>query len=110
MILKSFIVLVINCFGYQNEPNGFDLLMFALGSFVLISFLVFYYDRIPKSNKSKTELDTPIYQTKDIFLESNSANASFVLAEKSTSTWIKVFAFVLILLMVFTPFQDFIYY
>jgi hypothetical protein len=84
--------------------------MFTLGSFVIISMLLLYYNRIPKSNHPISELDNPIYETKDILLQSNSADVSFVLAEKSTSTLIKVFAFVLILLMVFTPFQDFIYY
>jgi len=95
---------------YSSSEHLNQLLMFTLGSFVIISMLLLYYNRIPKSNHPISELDNPIYETKDILLQSNSADVSFVLAEKSTSTLIKVFAFVLILLMVFTPFQDFIYY
>lgn len=109
--MKFKIMIALNCFGpypYGYYPTAYDLLMFALGSLVIISFLVFYYHKIPKSNNSKTVLDHPIYQTKDILLKSNSANASFVFVEKTASSWIKVLAFVLIILMAFTPFQDFL--
>lgn len=176
MILKPFL-LVINCFGYQNDPNGYDLFMFGLGSFVVISILFFYYNNIPKSNFEendmeierkvsrlpkliiylliiipsimilvdlfdfgnlftvfdifmlislttlilyfnispeikkivyKPQLDNPIYQTKDILLQSNSAEASFVIGKKSTSTLVKVLVFVLIFSFAFTPFQEFL--
>lgn len=80
--------------------------MFSLGSFVIISFLLFYYNRIPKGNAPKSELNSLIYQSKDILLQSDSANVSFVLAEKTTSSWIKILAFVLTLYIVFTPFQE----
>ena len=49
--------LVINCFGYyDSEPNAFDLLMFALGSIVIVSMLLFYYNRIPKSNRKEDDV------------------------------------------------------
>lgn len=57
MILKSF-SLVINCFGYQNDPNGYDLFMFGIGSLVVISFLLWYYNNIPKSNFKKVDSQT----------------------------------------------------
>lgn len=101
-------ILVINCFGYQNDPNGFDLLMFALGSLVVISILSFYYSKIPKSNTSTNKLDNPIYQTKDILLQANSAEVNFAIPEAKTSVIVKVLAFVLILFFAFTPFQEFL--
>lgn len=93
---------------FQQPLSAYDLLIFALGSFVIISILLFYYNRIPKSNTQKSSLDSPIYQTKDILLQSNSADANFVIAKSITSTWVKVLAFVLILIFAFTPFQDFL--
>ena len=104
----NIIFLLINCFGYENEPNGYYLLMFGLGSFVLISFLLFYYNRIPKSNISHKDIENPIFQSSDILLHSNSAATSFVIAEDKTSTWVKVLAFVLILCVAFTPFHEFL--
>jgi len=109
VILKSYL-LVINCFpnSFQQQLSAYDLLIFALGSLVLISFLNFYYNKIPKSNTQKSSLDSPIYQTKDILLQSNSSDANFVIAKSITSTWVKLLAFVLILIFAFTPFQDFL--
>ena len=93
---------------YDRGLSAYDLMMFSLGSFVLISFLLFYYNRIPKSNPTKSNLDNPIYQTKDILLQSNAADANFVIAERTTSAWAKVLVIVLILYIAFTPFQEFL--
>ena len=95
------------CYNYFTL-SAYDLLMFGLGSIVLISILFFYYNRIPKSNISIDKLETPIYPTKDILLNLNSAETGFVIAESKTSTWVKVLAFVLILCVAFTPFQEFL--
>lgn len=81
----------------------YDLSIFGLGSFILVSILLFYYHRIPKNINSKEELDTPIYQSKDILLQSNSLDASFIIAEKTTSTWVKVITFIMIVIVAFTP-------
>ena len=94
---------VINCFGYNNEPNAYDLLMFALGSFVIVSILLAYYNRIPKSNSSKTQLENPIYQTKDILLQANSLDANFLIEQKTKSTFVKVIVYILIALVALTP-------
>ena len=94
---------VINCLGYKNEPNAFDLLMFSLGSFLVISILLFYYNRIPKSNDSISELDNTIYQTKDVLLQSNSNNTNLIITQSTTSTWVKVLAFILIAFVVIIP-------
>lgn len=95
------------CFGgcnnYYWSMSAYDLLIFALGSFVIISFLLFYYKRIPKSNHSITELDNPIYQTKDILLQSSSSDANFMITQNTTSAWVKILAFALIAFVVIIP-------
>lgn len=159
------------CYNYWSM-SAFDLLMFGLGSFILISILLFYYSKIPKSNfidgDNRTErktsrlpimlayllviipsiilsvdffnygnifsmfdtivlisittlivysnitpeikkrikisyLNNPIYQTKDILLQSNSLNVNFIIADKTTSTWVKVIIFIMIVVISFTP-------
>ncbi|ARV15637.1 hypothetical protein [Polaribacter sp. SA4-12] len=104
-------MIALNCFGpypFGYYPTAYDLLMFTLGSFVIISMLLFYYNRIPKSNDTISELDCPIYHSKDILLQSNSNDVSFFIDKKTTSTWVKILAFFLIIFMVFTSFQEFL--
>jgi hypothetical protein len=165
-------ILVINCFGYQNDPNGFDLLMFTLGALIVISILIFYYNNIPKSNFKENEiqtdrtisrwpkllvyllfivpaiimlveffnfgnlftsfdifmlsslaalilylnitpeirkivkrprLETPIYQTKDILLQSNSGDVNYIGVKETTSKWVKAFVYITIFLLVVFP-------
>lgn len=95
------------CFGGCNyfywSMSAYDLLMFGLGSFVIISFLLFYYNRIPKSNNPISELDNSIYQTKDILLQSSSSDANFIMTQSTTSAWVKILAFVLIAFVVIIP-------
>ena len=94
------------CFGgchFYFSLSAYDLLMFGIGSIILISILLFYYNRIPKSNSSKSDLQNPIYQSSDILLQSNSQEINFVIPEKTTSTWVKGFVFILIFLVVITP-------
>ena len=86
-----------------KQLSAYDLLMFTLGSFVVISILNFYYSRIPKSNNSISEFDTPIYQTNDIFLQSNSSSANLIITQSTTSTWVKVLVFILIAFVVIIP-------
>lgn len=95
------------CYSFKTL-SAYDLFIFTLGSIVIISILNFYYQRIPKSNNSINDSQNPIYQTKDILLQSNSAEASFVIAKRSTSILVKVLVFVLIFSFVFTPFQEFL--
>ncbi|OAD45459.1 hypothetical protein [Polaribacter atrinae] len=93
---------------FDRVITAYDLLIFALGSLVLISCLLFYYQKIPKSNTKKEILDNPIYPSNDILLQSNSTNVYFKIAERKTSTFVTILAGILILLVVFTPFQDFL--
>ena len=88
---------------YFNELSAFDLSMFALGSFVIICILNLYYNKIPRSNSSINELNNPIYQSRDILLQSKGNDINFVFAEKTTSTSVKVILFILIALVVITP-------
>lgn len=93
---------------FDRVLTAYDLLMFSFGSFVVISFLLFYYQKIPKNNSPKSKLDHPLYQSNDILLQSNSTDVSFKIAERKTSSLVTVLACILILLIAFTPFQDFL--
>lgn len=93
------------CYGYKTI-SAYDLLLFTLGSFVLISILLFYYNRIPKSNSSKSEFENPIYQSKDILLQSNNVDANFLITEKTTSTWVKFLVYILIVFVVIVPVNE----
>jgi hypothetical protein len=99
-----------NCFPntYSSSEHLNQLLLFALGSFVIISMLLLYYSKIPESTHPISELDNPIYQTKDILLQSNSADASFVMPETKTSVLVKIVTFILIVFLALTPFQEFL--
>lgn len=88
-------------FGY--DPSAYDLLMFALGSFVIISMLILYYNKIPKSKHAITALENPIYQSKDILLQINSNELTDFGVKETTSKWVKTFVYLTILLLVFFP-------
>lgn len=90
-----------NIFG--NPLSAYDLIIFTLGSLVVISILLLYYNRIPKSTKQISELENPIYQSKDILLQSKIEDANYLAVEKSTSFWVKVLVYIMIGIVVFTP-------
>jgi hypothetical protein len=52
---------------YEFGLDLFGLISFAIGSCIVISILGFYYNRIPKSNNSKTELNTPFINQKTFY-------------------------------------------
>tara|TARA_R110002126_G_scaffold291781_1_gene457955 strand:- start:26580 stop:26912 length:333 start_codon:yes stop_codon:yes gene_type:complete len=96
----------LNSIHFAPYEYGLDfaaLVLFSFGSFMVISILLFYYSKIPKSNAPKDELETPIYQSTDILLQSSSADANYLVTGKTTSTWVKGFVFVLFFLVVVTP-------
>jgi hypothetical protein len=95
-------------YGFGYSTTFFDLLMFALGSFVLISILILYYDKIPKSNNSKSEFDNPIYQSKDFLVKSINHNDGLLFNPKSLTISSKIIISVLIVVFVTAPFGDFI--
>ncbi len=87
----------------SKSLSFYDLSIFALASFILVSILFLYYHKIPKSNNSKPKFDNPLYQSKDILLQSNNLDANFILAEKTASTFTKTLVYILILIVAFTP-------
>jgi len=88
---------------FNEQLSAYDLLIFTLGSLFLISILLLYYNKILKNNNLISELINPIYQTKDIFLQSSINDANFIITQSSTSTWVKISAFVLIAFVVIIP-------
>lgn len=99
----------LNSIHFAPYEYGLDfaaLVLCSFGSFMVISILLFYYSKIPKSNSSKSEIQTPIYQSKDILLQSNQVDANFLIAEKTTSTWVKAIIFLFIAIVIFTPFYE----
>ncbi len=99
------IILLVEFFNFGNLFTGFDIIMLSS-----LATLVLYSNITPEMKKiiKRPNLDNPIYQTKDIILQSNAADANFVIAERTTSTWAKVLVIVLILCIAFTPFQEFL--
>ena len=93
---------------YDNFLLGFDILIFALGSLILISILLWYYSKIPKSNNLKNELDNPIYQSKSFLIESINHNDELLFPQKSLSISSKIIIYSLIIVLVIMPFADFI--
>ncbi len=99
-------MIALNAIYFSPYEYGLDLealIMFALGSFLIISILLFYYNRIPKSNPTKSDLDNPIYQTKDILLQSNCNDSNLIITESATSTWVKILVFILIAFVITNP-------
>ncbi|WP_028889862.1 hypothetical protein [Tenacibaculum ovolyticum] len=93
------------CFGPCPEPvlSGFDLLIFGLGSFVLVSILSLCYSRIPKNSYSTNDLERSIYQSKDILLQGYKVQVEYVPTAQTTSVWVKTIVYILVLLVAITP-------
>lgn len=80
--------------------TAFDLLMFALSSFVMISILIWYSNRIPQKIQPISTLDKPIYNSKDLLLqEVFSQGNDFPIAGK-TPLFMKL---IIIILVATTP-------
>jgi len=94
---------IINCLGFENEPNAFDLLVFSIGSFILISILSLLYKKIPKSTASLIELENPIYKSKDILLQQSNFDIDNFPIGKATSNLTRIVIFILIALVAIIP-------
>ncbi len=77
--------------------------MFGLGSFILILILGFYYNRTPESRTVKSSLQNPIYQSKDILLQTKLDEANYLVTEKKKSTVINLIIYLIIAVVIFTP-------
>ncbi len=96
--------LVINCLGYYDSSlSAFDILIFALGSFIIISILLLYYSKISKSNISKSELDNPIYLSKDALFQTTNSDTNLIFVYKTTSKFTKLLVYTMIIIVTFTP-------
>jgi hypothetical protein len=101
LIIIPTLILVIEFFNFGNLFTGFDI--FMLSSLTTIMLYLNITPKIIKKIVKKQNLKNPIYQTKDIFLQSNSLDANFIIAERTTSTFVKVFVCILIVLVALTP-------
>lgn len=103
MEIKKGLLSICNDCPSEIKLSFFDLLIFTVGSIVVISILLIYYNRIPKSTKQISKLENPIYQSKDILLQSKIEDANYLTTEKSTSLWVKALIYIMIGIVVFTP-------
>ena len=92
------------CFGPCYEPtlSFYDLYVLGLGSIVIISLLLLYYNKIPKTNTNNLP-ETLIYQSKDILLQEKSADGVYLTQEKTLSIWAKLTIYLLVIIAITTP-------
>lgn len=105
--LLAYLLLIIPSITLLVEFFNFGNLFTIFDTIILCSlFAVIIYSSIKPETKQiieRPKLDNPIYQTKDILLQSNSLDASFIIAEKTTSTWVKIITFIMIAVVLCTP-------
>lgn len=98
---------------YEFGLDLIGLLLFGIGSFVLISMLLFYYNIKPKIinvvKRQSHNMNNPIYQSKDVLLQEISTEGNYLIAEKTTSTWVKAIIYIFIAIVIFTPFYELIW-
>ncbi|MFK8059478.1 MAG: hypothetical protein AB8B78_05240 [Polaribacter sp.] len=92
----------VGCFG-DYTLSAYGLFIFSLGSFVVISILLFFYSKIPSSSISLSKLDNSIYQSKDILLQSSINDDNLLVTESTNSNFVKSFVYIIILILIFTP-------
>jgi len=104
MIQEKGLLGVINCLGphYNKTILFYDLLFFSLGSIVVISLLLLYYNKIHKTNTNNLS-DVSIYQSKDVLLQEKSVNGIYLVQEKTLSIWTKLIIYLFILIAITTP-------
>lgn len=96
---------VINCLGYWNdgELSSTDLFVFTAIAFVLVGALLFYYDKISdKGNGVSSQIDIPIYNSKDILSQEIVGESNFVLTERTTSIWTRIMVYILVVIVATT--------
>ncbi|WBX76842.1 hypothetical protein PG911_00870 [Tenacibaculum ovolyticum] len=99
-------MIALNLLGFDPFSNSLsfcDLLCFGLGSFVLVSILSWYYNRIHKSNHSINDVERSIYQSKDILLQDYKVETEYAPIGQTTSVWVKTIVYILVLLVAITP-------
>ena len=95
------------CFGLCYEPtlSFYDLYVFGIGSIIVVSLLLTYYNKIPKTNKN-SQYNVPIYQSKDILLQEKSIRGVYLTQEKTISIWTKWTLYFFIAIVIITPLYE----
>ena len=94
---------------YYKDLSIIDLLVFTAIAFVLVSILLFYYERTSgKGNGFSSQIDIPIYNSKDILLQERVGGSNFALAEKNISITSKVIIYSLAIIIAVTSFSEFL--
>lgn len=88
---------------FGSSLSGFHVLMFSIGSLFVILILLFFYNKIPKSIHSKSELDSSIYHSKDILLQDRYFEANYFGVRETTSKWLKILVYLTIFLLIVFP-------
>ena len=91
---------------YEFGLDFFGLIIYALGSFVIVSMLLFYYNKIPKSKAVNLVFDNPIYLSKDCLFQTTNLDEGSILVEKKTSILTRFCVYVLIAIVAFTPLYE----
>ena len=99
----------LNLLGNTFSNSSYDLVVFGLGAFIIVSILLWYYNRIPINNDSRSELTIPIYQSRDVLLQSKFNETNFIIADRTNSTWVKAITYILITIVIVTPFSQLLY-
>lgn len=95
--------------GIFNYETSFSAPIWLTVSVVLlllfVTVLIWFYNRIPKSTDrgNPFELKNPIYQYKDMLLQEKNSDSLTLFADKTTSVWVKIFIYILIVLIATTP-------
>ena len=105
LVLLPTTLLFINLINIGNTFKKLDMVILCC----IISLLL-YFNISSKSKKSlkRQNLNNPIYQYKDILLQPKHNKVGFLESDKTTSIWVKVFVYIIVTIVVFTPFQEFI--
>jgi hypothetical protein len=93
-------MLLVEFFNFGNLFTSFDILM--LSSLVTLILYLNITSEIREFVK-KPKLKNPIYQSKDILLQSNSKALNYFGVKETTSTWVKTLVYISILLLVLFP-------
>jgi hypothetical protein len=100
LIIIPIIKLLVEFFNFGNLFTSFDIGM--LSSLVTLILYLNITSEI-RGFVKKPKLKNPIYQSKDILLQSNSTALNYFGVKETTSTWVKTLVYVSILLLVLFP-------
>ena len=86
-----------------------ELFIFTTVSFIMTTILLLYYNKISHKTKyNSSQIETPIYNTKDAFLQENIISSNVATAEKEISTVTKIIIFILVILIASTSIMSLI--